>query len=671
MLANMLNILRRTYLIVPFAAAAIQPAMATTPPPEIPCYLTKSEAAFGTLPSQSRKASLRKILQESPDLSCTGKQLFSKNGSTKDLPLLVKLMESDTSPDVRRRAADALGAVLIGQKTALDALGAGLTSERNMQVLLARIGSIDQQLSMASGARWAKSSKLADALNSLASLNTDERTPQEKEELRIAVGRLICTIGFKLSGPPDIKLSPEERKDTWRRLSRLFNEIMKREPGVQVVYYGWQVLPLDVLLHGVEIGEVGFGTETDAVSTMNAAMTELGDPNSQVRAASLKLMSALQERVVARAEPGWHDFAPYLKADDAKRLSAASAALLADEAPEVRAEAVRMLGLLTLDGGTYAQELVNALHDESPSVRKQAALALALRPALPNEAAPLLIELALQRGIDSPAAIAALSQDRSQAALETLVEIASKPDAENPDADYEERELAEVRAKTVVRAVAKFGAQAILPLLRKTAQVSDAKTQSNLYVILDNVGWTGLARQSDAEVEAALAPALTGESEQARLFALALLAQLPPRDGHRFASTLVEELLGRYLQDAPAEMPADVANPKYIWLDDRPEQSWHVVPAAAAAIVAGGSSSGAAAQKMVAWLCSGSRLELREKSGGLIITSGGSPLSNEMETATAVVHSLSRMGALAKPFVDSALADKDSTELCKRYLGQK
>jgi len=644
-------------------------ALATLPPIEIPCYPSPSIATFSTVPEKSRGKAIRRILLESDQPDCVGGQLFPKGSTTAGLRDLAKLMLSDRSPQVRLRAADALGSVAVGRKLALAELSNNPVSEDDAQVVQARIRSIGALLDQAGTRGWDKSIHIADAIHGLQLLNNNgRRTAEEKEALRFALGRLFSSVGNNLMWAQDRNLGAEERSKAWNSLLRLVAEFMTREPGTSITY-DWRAMPLEVLSRAMESGAISLGNGGEVDWLMKTVAQGLDDPHPTVHLASLKLLSTVQEQIMRRMEPGWNDFAPYLTWQAVGRLTELSTQALSAADPEVRSEAARLLGLLTFTRPVQSDLLVNLLRDDSDKVREQAALALARRVVLPKEAVALLSGLARRHGMESPAAMAALSQERSPEALDAL--IAAMVDTMLGNAEDDDTGLVEQRRKAAARAIGKYGSLAVLPLLRKTSLSNEGRNQTYLYGILENLDWTGQAKQAGTDVEAALTPALTGEDEQTRLFALALLARQPLDPHHRYASPLVEELLRRYLHDAPQEMSEDEANPKVVWLGAGSDgvESWRIAPEAAAATIAGGSASPVAAEMMVSWLCSGKRLELQQKTDGLIVTFGGSPLANEMDTSRAMVASLERMGGVAKPFIGAALASGKSTALCRRYLG--
>lgn len=639
-----------------------QPLMASAIPPpyEPPCVASAEMQSFQRAPAASRKQALKVVLQKSPDAKCAAGLLFPVATAGKDLPTLRQLMLEDDAILVRQNAAQALGWVSADRKATLEALAGNIISENAASVVLARLGSVDMHLRYYNRPDWDSNIRVDGILNSLGFVyNNGSRTAGEQEQIRAAIAGVAANMANQLlqMGHEHRRVQPDVQP-VWDRIGAEMLGVMRREPGSDGWVDGWRANALNALDHAITGGAAGFSQEIHTALLL-ALPAGLSDRHASVRAGSLSLMSALVGKTISQVTPGWHDFMPYLNGEQADTLVDYAAKAMRDPDPAVRKEAVRLLGLLTSRGNGHAAELLAALQDTAAEVREQAARALALRPAMPAEVAPLLAALAQRRGEESPAAIAALSQDRRQAVAMTLLDVLAEAASAPGD------ELQEKRATAAARALGKFGLPVVLPLLGKVGGATTAPVQDRLYGVLSNVGWTRLT--DPAAVEAALMPTLTGPDESARLFAVNLLALTPQKDTHRFAPAMVEALFDRYLRDVPRRLSAEDANPATVWLGAGSGEGWRMPPEVAVAIIAGGSTSPLVAQRMVSWLCAPHRLELGQPGDGLIATWGGSPLSNEMDASKEMARSLARMGPVAEPFVRKALV-APATRLCKDYL---
>jgi hypothetical protein len=241
-----------------------------------------------------------------------------------------------------------------------------------------------------------------------------------------------------------------------------------------------------------------------------------------------------------------------------------------------------------------------------------------------------------------------------------------------PEPWISRRDLAKARTEAAARALGKFGARVLQPILKHAAQAGTENARARMYSVMVNAGWpfTATGMQS---AEAALSPAILGEDEGLRVFALSLLAAQPISAGHRYSTSLVDAIFERYLQDKPKQMSREEANPSnVVWVGGaQPPRHWNVdwrmKPQLAASVIAGGSDSRFAAERMVDFICAEHRLALGEP-GSLIATWGGSPLDDEMQITEAMEASLERLGDLARPFVQRALAKKQATLLCRSSL---
>ena len=102
---------------------------------------------------------------------------------------------------------------------------------------------------------------------------------------------------------------------------------------------------------------------------------------------------------------------------------------LADEAPEVRRQALRIAGPLVANHPALAEAVTSLRNDADPQVRLQCALTLAALP--PQHAAPALAELALQAQ-DDPfllgAVVSSLNADNALPVLQQLMQSRQTPD---------------------------------------------------------------------------------------------------------------------------------------------------------------------------------------------------------------------------------------------------
>jgi hypothetical protein len=261
-----------------------------------------------------------------------------------------------------------------------------------------------------------------------------------------------------------------------------------------------------------------------------------------------------------------------------------------------------------------------------------------------------------------------LALDGSTESMQVLAEILTSKAQRTEEEYYGKTPIA-----AAIAALGKHGAKAVLPLLAQAEKASDGDAQGRLYAALVNAGWPRVGADP-AAVEQALTPAITGASEEARLFALSMLAMQPLRDDYHYATSLVDGLSERYLREKPKRISTKHANPRdipvsasgtnFFWND-----TWLMQSALAVGMIAGGSDSKLAAELMVNWVCARHRLELAFV-GKSYTTFSGSPLYLETETSKAMGASLLRMGAVARPYIDTALGQKKKTVLCQRYLSQ-
>lgn len=599
-------------------------------------------------------------------------------------------MHTDDDVQVRSQAASALGWVGVERKAIMEALRDNLAAEKSAQVVLARIDSINMQLNDNYYGKWDESIRLDDLANSLVGAGgTSHLTPAEKEAILQAIGY----VASKLTGAPYArpgKLDKHHAEYLTERIANLVHRFMAVEAGDAAPISPWRADVLAALTQGLREGYVVFEPKVH-VPMMLSVAKRVDDSLPAVRRASLKLIVQVLELLERQADKSWQDYDPYLSSWQIEQLVQMAAAALHDKDAYTRAAALGLLGQLTQQSGSQDAALVAALNDPSISVRKEAALALARKSSVPLDAVPRLVELARQVDEDSPHAIAALSKVGSPEVMDVLIGImVTAADAEvqakeepppEPQRSWEwipperwlsPRALAKARTEAAARALGKYGSRTLLPILKRTQEARTGNARARMYSVMADAGWPSAAPGMKAS-EAALAPAILGEDEESRLFAMSLLAAQPLAGNHRYSKSLVDEMFKRYLQDKPQKMSKEEANPSTVMMMGHNQEpphwnnGWRKKPQLAASIIAGGSDSKFAAERMVAFICAEHRLVLRE-SGGLIMSWGGSPLSDEIHAAEAMRNSLENMREIAKPFVQRALAKKSATLQCRSAL---
>lgn len=662
-------------------------ANATPPPVEPQCFAPPALEKLQDAPATLRPKWMREVLLAPATGKCASKWLFPAGGASSDLPILINLMRSDEVASVRAQAADALGWVGIDRKTIMEALSGQLNSERDAAVVLARIHSINMQLNDNWYDKWDESIRLDDLVNRLRmQFNDSARTASENEAILAAVGE----VASKLTGAPYTrpgKLETHHAEWLTENLASLIHDFTNRFPGQAAPLSAWRANIFDNLATSLQEGHIVFAPKVH-VRTMLAVAKRMDDPLPQVRAASLRLMVQVIDKLDGQADKAWQDYSPYLSTWRIEQLVQAAAAAARDQDAHVREAAVVLIGQLTQRSGGQDASLVAALNDPSIAVRKAAALALARKNSMPKEAVARLLELARQEDEDSPHAIIALSKVGTQRVMDVLIEILlSAADTElrakevpphEPMPSWEwrpperwlgPRELAKARTEAAARALDKFGAKVLPTLLKHASEAGTENARARMYSVMVDAGWPSSAPGMEVS-EAALAPAILGEDESSRLFALSLLAAQPMQGKHRYSNSLVDAMFKRYLQDKPKKMTREEANPStFMFVAGNPaplhwNTDWRMKPQLASSVIAGGSDSKFAAERMVAYICADHRLELGE-TGDLIASWGGSPLSNEMDVTNAMRASLERMGDIPKPYKERALAKQSATMLCK------
>jgi len=618
---------------------------------------------------------------------CVSQWLFPKGGSTRDLPVLINLMRTDSEVQVRSQAASTLGWVGVERKEIMDALKGNLVAEKAAQVVLARVNSINKQLDDNYYGKWDESIRLDDLASSLVGASgSSKQTATEKEAILQAVGY----VAIKLTGAPYARpgmLDKYHAEQLTERVANLVHGFMAVGPEGAAPISPWRADVLTGLSQGLREGYVVFEPKVHVPMMLSVAQ-RTGDSLPQVRRASLRLIAQVLALLERQADGSWQDYDPYLSSWQLEQLVQTSVAALRDKDAYTREAAVVLLGQLTQRSGSHDAGLVAALSDPSIGVRKEAALALARRAALPRNAVPRLVEMARQVDEDSPHAIAALSKVGRPEVIDVLIDILlSAADAEvhakdepppqpssswnwtPPERWLSPRALATARTEAAARALDKNGTRVLLPILKRTPGARTGNARARMYSVMVDAGWPSAA-PGMKESEAALAPAILGEDEEVRLFALSLLAAQPAKGGYRYSRSLVDAMFKRYLQDRPRTMSREEANPSNVMMmgqNQAPQHwntDWRVNPQVAVSVIAGASDSRFAAERMVAYICAEHRLVLLE-TGGLIASWGGTPLSDEMDAAKAMQDSLESMGEIAKPYIRQALAKKNATLLCR------
>ena len=83
---------------------------------EPPCPISLALLSLSLPPAKPLRESLPNLLLESDSLKCLGAQMFPQDGAIKELPVLIELMRSDSSAEIRMRAANVLGGVVAGRR---------------------------------------------------------------------------------------------------------------------------------------------------------------------------------------------------------------------------------------------------------------------------------------------------------------------------------------------------------------------------------------------------------------------------------------------------------------------------------------------------------------------------------------------------------------------------
>ncbi|KQZ43942.1 hypothetical protein [Duganella sp. Root1480D1] len=611
------------------------------PPPCIEMPITIS------LPGQrppDRESHIRQYLDKE-SARCAGQHASSAEHAVEDVPILVRLMRKGESPAIRRQAAETIGWLNVDQRSPLEELSTGISEEADAEVVNARIRGVGMLLPSFSDPRWNSEIRLSEILGNIDDISyNDARSEQDRALINAAIADVleqqVRQLDYLTTWPP------EGRKvgaSDWQQVVGETSLIIHRRQGHA---------------HLLKALEQAFGSGTPAVGPEQEAawlldlLDTLGAPDPELRAAASGLVQKLLTRLAALRDPVWQDFHPYLSKGALDRLTIVARAGVGDSDAKVRANSVGMLGILG-----SPNELVAALDDEE-LVREYAAFALARQTTVPGDAVPRLLRMARKGNEASLAAIAALSQVREFEVMQALLDILLKS---STGSEFEEK-----RAVTAVRALSKFGLQAALPVLSRADRANDEFAQQHLYEVLVNVGWEQLGKAQAAQVAEALTPALVGEDELSRLFALSLLARLPVSGAQQYDNALVDRLVGRYLWvtqkeiTKAADVPADIRRQtdralKYAW-----NSSWAMPPQRAVSIVAGHSSSALAAQRMVAWLCAAPGLQQIHRAYIDFYTSG----SGEPAAIEAMGASLNQMGPLARPLVETAQG-KDKRKQCR------
>jgi len=663
--------------------------MATPPPVELPCEVPPALAKLRAANIELRPKWMREVLQARASGKCVNEWVFSDGGSSSEVSILIKLMLTDEDVAVRLQAADTLGWVGVDRKVIMDALRDKLGQERNAAVVMARIHSIRLQLNNNWYGNWDESIRLDKVLNSLAMpFERSSRTASENEAILAAVGWVANNlIGAPYTRPG--KLGEYHAEALTQSIANLVHGFMAIVPEQAAPTSAWRADILGNLESSLRNGYIVFEPKVHVPMLLSVAK-RVDDPFPKVRAASLRLMVQAFDLLERQADKAWQDYDPYLTSSQLEQLAQKAAVASRDKDAAVRAAAVALLGRLTPRSNSQDTTLVAALSDPWIGVRKEAALSLARKSSMPQQAVSRLVEMARQVDEDSPHAIVALSKVDSQAVMDVLIDVmlaAADAEVEAKEAPPPEpvpswqqvperwlspRALAKARTEAAARALDKFGAKVLLSLLKRAPQAGTENARARMYSVMVGASWPSAAPGMQL-TEAALTPAILGENEDSRVFALSLLAAQPIEGTYRYSASLVDAMFKRYLQDKPVKMSKEAANPSTFMMvggDPLPPHwntGWRMKPQFASSIIASGSNSKFAAERMVAYICAGHRLVLGE-SGGLIATWGGSPLSDELDVTRAMRASLDGMGEVARPYVERALAKKNATLLCRSSL---
>jgi uncharacterized protein (UPF0147 family) len=631
-------------LLCAFVQLATAHATSVVVPP--PCAHFIPETYVPGQPPPPRKRMIEAYLAKD-SARCVGQFVSRPDHAGEDIPVLVELMRKGESAELRRQAAEAMGWQPVARvRSSIEELSSNISDEVEANVVSARIRAAGQLLRSFHDSSWDSEIRLSELFSKIDDIDFNgSRSDQDKAEINAALVEVLAQQLLRLSHMAT--WPPDERKigaADWQDVVGETSLIIRRHRG--------DVQLLEAMDEAFGVGTLAVAPEQEAAWLLDLIATlEAAEP--EARAAASGVMRKLLARLASRRDPEWQDFQPYLNGEALARLATVARSVAENDDASVRANAVGMIGILG-----SAEELVAALDDGAGLVRESAALALARQTAIPASAVPRLMRMAQAEGEESLAAIAALSQVRSAEVMQVLLDLLLKP--------YSGTEFEKKQAASTVRALGKFGLQAALPILARAERADDEFIQQNLYAVLLDIGWERLGKTQAAQVAEALMPALRGENEISRLFALSLLARLPVNSAYQYPNTLVDPLVSMYLWMTPKEIskasdvPADVRRQadkafKYAW-----NSAWSLPPQIAVSMVAGHSASQLAAQRMVAWLCAAPGLARLHNDFISHYASG----SRDLVAVETMGASLNQMGALARPLIEAAQA-KDSRKQCK------
>lgn len=533
----------------------------------------------------------RVLINENVDPICLGQSLSSYFGSD-SIHALRGILKSDHPSKLRERAALVLGGISANTGTVIGVLTHDLASERDERVFLARLKSIAAQLESIMAAEVNENVGLPVLMEELERVSRSKIVAaidnRSEESANRQVAHVLRILNY-------IIVNAQPTTELYNRLLSSAAHIVAPNQILAPSEDAWRVRLLNDLQSSFKAGHVNV-EPTTREALIDSMSKLIGSGDIEMRLAAYSMLAVLLDASVDNAR--------------ADALQAILVSALNEPDARLRAQAVKLLGRIAATRGALVALLVDSLGDSDEQVRREAADALALGSAIPDTALPSLYAMAnrLERG--SPAAIRALSLRRSPETLDFLLRMIVAEDVSTPvdtNLSYEEAEqLVRDWDMAQVHALEQFGEAAIVPLAAMAARATDLHSQGKVYLALVNLKWLKSGAEKSTELEAALAPALDGNDESARQFALSLLARLRPYAGTHFSNERAEQLARRYLRGkavaVQSELQLYAPNAPSSWSSYwRPE--WLVAPEVATAIVAGNSSSSVAAQDIVQWLC--------------------------------------------------------------------
>jgi len=574
---------------------------------------------------------------------CLGREVSSSLGA-EGVDGLLDILRSDQSSSLRAKAGQVLAAVSVNVGKVSVALIENLDMEKDEKVFLARLESFASLVGAPLAFNGEEFNTLLEKLERASRAEIVATIDHHDEErasqgIARALRSLDRVLALDHAEKPNARMDIQSRVRLWNRLLSAEARVILRKETQDPYQDVWRAPLFESLQSALDTGRVA--AEPQARTAMVDSLVSLvGSGDSEVRLAGYGLLGSLLAVPPASK--------PELPDAQVDALCAVSTAAMNDPDARIRAQAIKLLGQLAGMRNDLIPLLVRALEDSDDQVRRQAADSLRLIGAVPDAALAPLYTMAKKVQADSVSAIRALSLRPTPETLNFLLGLIiadDVPGSLGPNQSYRDTEdLIMARDLVEVEALERFGEQAILPLAALADRATKLRSQGKLYLALNKLGWLKQGAEHSSALESALAPALDGDNESSRQFAMSLLAHLRPYAGANYSSQRSEQLARRYLRRTVAVQSelewfaSDRAPLTPNWNSD-----WLVVPDVAAAIVAGNSESSVAAEAMTNWLCM-KRRDIRAESD--------------------VTQSLKNMGAVAALPVLAAVS-KEKSKRCR------